>query len=137
MKHYLQTRNNNDYDLFDVFDDFFRPTFYEATDLKTNIKETNEGYELDIAVPGYNKDQIKVSLEKGYLTVSCNKEQKEEDEKKHFVRREINESCQRSYYVGDDVTQDAVKAKYENGILTLDIPKTAPKQIQNHFIDIQ
>ncbi len=137
MKNYLTKRNNN-YDLFDAFDDFFRPVFFdEQHDLKTNIKETDSAYELDIEMPGYSKDQIKVALENGYLTVSASKESKEEDNKKHYVRKEISESCSRSYYVGDDVTQADIKAKYENGMLAISVPKSQPKQIQSSYIDIE
>jgi HSP20 family molecular chaperone IbpA len=134
----LQVRKNNGYDLFDVFDDFFRPAFYdEENQLKTDIKETDKEYELDIAVAGYTKDQIKVSLDDGYLTISCNKQEKEENDKQHFIRREISETSQRSYYVGGDVQKGDIKAKYENGILTLTVPKSTPKQIENQYIDIQ
>lgn len=137
MKNYLTKRNNN-YDLFDAFDDFFRPVFFdEQHDLKTNIKETDSAYELDIEMPGYSKAQIKVALENGYLTVSASKESKEEDNKKHYVRKEISESCSRSYYVGDDVTQADIKAKYENGMLAISVPKSQPKQIQSSYIDIE
>ena len=137
MKNYLAKRNNN-YDLFDAFDDFFRPVFFdEQSDLKTNIKETDKNYELDIEMPGYNKDQIKVALENGYLTVSASKEKKEEDDKKHYVRKEISESCSRSYYVGEDVTQADIKAKYENGMLSVCLPKSQPKQIESKYIDIE
>lgn len=137
MKNYL-TKRNNTYDLFDAFDDFFRPVFFDDQhDLKTNIKETDSAYELDIEMPGYSKDQIKVALENGYLTVSASKESKEEDNKKHYVRKEISESCSRSYYVGDDVTQADIKAKYENGMLAISVPKSQPKQIQSSYIDIE
>ena len=137
MKNYLAKRNNN-YDLFDAFDDFFRPVFYDdVNDLKTNIKETDANYELDIEMPGYSKDQIKVALENGYLTVSASKESKEEDKSKHYVRKEISESCSRSYYVGDDVTQSDIKAKYENGMLSVCVPKSQPKQIKSSYIDIE
>ena len=137
MKNYL-TKRNNTYDLFDAFDDFFRPVFFdEQHDLKTNIKETDSAYELDIEMPGYSKDQIKVALKNGYLTVSASKESKEEDNKKHYVRKEISESCSRSYYVGDDVTQADIKAKYENGMLAISVPKSQPKQIQSSYIDIE
>jgi HSP20 family molecular chaperone IbpA len=134
----LQIRKNNNYDLFDVFDDFFRPAFYDdEKELKTDIKETDTDYELDISVPGYTKDQIKVSLDNGYLTIACEKQEKEQDDKKHYIRREISESSQRSYYVGNDVTRADIKAKYENGILNLTIPKATPKQIQEQYIDIE
>ena len=138
MKNYSIQKRNNNYDLFDAFDDFFRPVFFdEVHDLKTNIKETDSNYELDIEMPGYSKDQIKVSLENGYLTVSASKESKEEDNKKHYVRKEISESCSRSYYVGDDVTQADIKAKYDNGILSVCVPKSQPKQVQSSYIAIE
>ena len=137
MKNYLQKRNNG-YDLFDAFDDFFRPVFYdEGRDLRTNIKENETGYELEVEMPGYAKDQIKLALENGYLTISASKQSKEEDGKKHYVRKEISESCSRSYYVGDDVKQEDIKAKYDNGMLTVSVPKSQPKQLQSKFIDIE
>ncbi len=137
MKNYLQKRNNG-YDLFDAFDDFFRPVFYdEGRDLRTNIKENENGYELEVEMPGYAKDQIKLALENGYLTISASKQSKEEDGKKHYVRKEISESCSRSYYVGDDVKQEDIKAKYDNGMLTVSVPKSQPKQLQSKFIDIE
>lgn len=138
MKNYGLSKRNNNYDLFDAFDDFFRPVFYDdVNDLKTNIKETDSSYELDIEMPGYAKDQIKVALENGYLTVSASKESKEEDKNKHYVRKEISESCSRSYYVGDDVTQADIKAKYENGMLAISVPKSQPKQLKSSYIDIE
>ncbi len=137
MKNYLQKRNNN-YDLFDAFDDFFRPVFYdENRDLRTNIKETDANYELEVEMPGYSKDEIKLALENGYLTVSASKTSKEEDKSKHYVRKEISESCSRSYYVGEDVSKEDIKAKYENGMLTVSVPKSQPKLPQSHYIDIE
>lgn len=135
MKNYLQKRNNST-DIFDVFDDFFRPVFSEETScLKTNIRETEEAYELDIEVPGYTKEQIKISLENGYLSVVCNKQEREDRGK--FRRKEICESCARSYYVGGDVSRESVKAKCSNGILTLTVPKSQPKQVESSYIDIE
>ncbi len=137
MKTYLQTRNNN-YDLFDVFDDFFKPVFYEnGRELKTNIKETEDSYELDLELPGYEKNEIKISLDSGYLTVSAARQRKEENGKK-YLRREISESTSRSYYVGTGVMQDQIKAKFNNGILTLTFPKEPMKRIQeNNYIAIE
>ncbi len=137
MKNSLQKRNTP-YDLFDAFDDFFMPAFYdEPNALRTNIKEGENAYELELEMPGYDKDQIKISLENGYITVSAKKEVKEESKDKHYIRREINESCQRSYYVGTDITEKDIKAKYSNGILSLEVPKAAPKDKGSHYIDIE
>lgn len=139
MKHYLQTRNNdNTYDVFDVFDDFFKPMFFDETkELKTNITENESDYELQLALPGFSKDEIKVSLDNGYLTVSASKQQKEEN-KNRYLRREISENVSRSYYVGSDVLQEQIKAKYENGMLCLNVPKSQPKQVNdNKYIEIE
>ena len=137
MKHYLQPKNEN-YDLFDVFDDFFKPMFFdESKELKTDIRENEKDYELELALPGYAKDEIKVSLEDGYLTVSAERSKKEENGKR-YLRREISESTSRSYYVGKDVTREQIKAKYNNGILCLTVPKSAPKQLkENNIISIE
>ena len=107
--------------------------------MKTDVREKKDGYEVDVDLPGFRKDQIKIELENGYLTISCAKEQKEEEKGKNsrYVRKEISESCQRSYYVGNDVTQDQIKAKYDNGMLTLTVPKEQPKVSQSNFIAIE
>ena len=136
MRTYLQSRNNyQPTDIFDVFDNFFRPVFSEETScLKTNIRETDNAYELDVEVPGYTKDQIKITLENGYLSVVCSKQEQETNGK--YRRKEISESCARNYYVGKDIPRDAIKAKCENGILTLTVPKSQPKQVEASYITI-
>ena len=111
--------------------------FDESKELKTDIKENEKDYELELALPGYAKDEIKVSLEDGYLTVSAERSKKEENGKR-YLRREISESTSRSYYVGKDVTREQIKAKYNNGILCLTVPKSAPKQLkENNIISIE
>ena len=140
MKNYLQKRNGGD--VFDVFEDFFKPMFYDEQldSMRTDIKETDDDYKLSIEMPGFKKDEIRVSLENGYLTVSAEKAEKEEegkDKSAKYLRRECRVSCQRSYYVGDDVEVDSVKAKYENGMLELSVPKAAPKQIETRSIAIE
>lgn len=147
MKHYLQNKNNSyeGISLFDAFDDFFRPIFANDTDdLKSNISETDKDYLLDVAVPGFSKDQIKLSLENGYLNIVCNKQETSEEnadgEKKSgkvYRRKEISEYSSRSFYVGDDVSKEDIKAKYENGILSLVIPKVAPKLPERSYIAIE
>ena len=140
MKTYLQKRNNGD--VFDVFEDFFKPMFYDEQldSMRTDIKETDDDYKLSIEMPGFKKDEIKVSLDNGYLTVSAEKAEKEEEGKEKsakYLRRECRVSCQRSYYVGDDVQVDCVKAKYDNGMLELTVPKAAPKKIETKSIAIE
>jgi HSP20 family molecular chaperone IbpA len=90
--------------------------------MKTDVKETDKGYELAIDMPGYDKKDINLSLDNGYLRVEANKQEREEDEKA-FVRRERSYSCARTYYVGNAITEDDIKAKYNNGTLELFVPK--------------
>ena len=137
MKHSLTTRGGGPYDLFDMFDDFFKPTFFDGTrEMRTNITETDNAYLLELALPGYGKDEIKVSLENGYLTVSAVRQKREENS--NYLRREIAESSSRSFYVGTEVEQEDIRAKYENGILNLTVPKTQPRRYKaNKYIDIE
>ena len=99
--------------------------------MKTDIREHDEGYEVDIDLPGFKKDEIKASLENGYLTITAEKglekDQKEEDGKKYICRERYSGSCQRTFYVGDEIEQDDIKASFKHGILRLDIPKKQPK----------
>ena len=139
MRNYLSKRNNDlGFGLFDqVFDDFFKPVFYgvKENSMRTDIKETKKGYELVVDVPGYDKKDITLSLENGYLNVEARKEVKEEDND-NFIRRERSYSCSRSYYVGDNVTEDDIKAKYVDGTLTLVIPKKDKQIPQRRNIEI-
>lgn len=136
MKNYITARRSNPTDLFDVFDDFFRPVFSEEKNcLKTDIRELEDSYELNIEVPGFTKDQIKISLKDGYLSVVCARQ--EQTVKGTFKRKEICESCARTYYVGDGISQDSIKATCADGILTLSIPKEQPKQVETNYITIE
>lgn len=133
-------KNNNQAGLFDAFDDFFKPLYTTPrTGMKTDVKESDDSYELDIEIPGFKKDEISVSFDDGYLTVRCHKQQSTEEgeQKYNYIRKEISESYQRSYYMGDDVVEDEIKAKYDNGILLLDVPKKKAKQIEVHTIEIE
>ena len=101
--------------------------------MKTDIREHDAGYELYIDLPGFKKDEIKAELENGYLTISATKgaNNDEQDKKGKYIRRErYAGTMQRSFYVGDDVTQEDIKAKFENGILRLSIPKKDAKAVE-------
>ena len=139
MKNYL-TRRNDDFGfnfLDDAFGEFFKPTFYHGNGaMPTDIKETENGYELSIGLAGYEKKDLSISLENGYLTVSAKREEKEEN-KHNYLRRERSFSCSRSYYVGDTVSEEDIKAKYENGVLTVDIPKEEEKKPKTTRIEIE
>ncbi|MBQ3664678.1 MAG: Hsp20/alpha crystallin family protein [Lachnospiraceae bacterium] len=118
-----------------LIDDFsFYPfTGYKEKNsmMKTDVKEDDEKYEIDMSIPGVKKEDIKAELKDGYLTVSAatSSENEEKDEKQRYIRRErYFGSCSRSFYVGKEITQDEIKAKYENGVLTIDIPKKEEKK---------
>ena len=99
--------------------------------MKTDIKETSSAYELVVDLPGFKKDEVHASLENGYLTISAEKGlDKDETEEKtgRYIRRErYAGSCQRSFYVGGDITQDEIKGEFKHGILRLTIPKKEAK----------
>ena len=130
--------------LFDDFmDDAFERNFFGGRNplygkhsknlMKTDVKETDNGYELDIDLPGFKKDEITAHLEDGYLTVSAAKgvDKDEKDNEGRYIRRErYSGSMTRSFYVGNAVTEEDIKAKYEDGILSLSIPKKDPKAVE-------
>ena len=98
--------------------------------MKTDIRETDGSYELDVDLPGFKKDEIQASLENGYLTISAAKglDKDDKDKEGKYIRQErYAGAMSRSFYVGDEVTQDKIKAKYEDGILKLSIPKKEKK----------
>ena len=109
--------------------------------MKTDVKETDNSYELDIDLPGFKKEDINVQLDNGYLTIAASKslEKEDEHEKSHYIRQErYSGSMSRSFYVGNDVKQEDIHAKYEDGILKLAVPKKATKAIEsNKYIQIE
>ena len=101
--------------------------------MKTDIREHDGGYELDVDLPGFKKDEINVELEEGYLTISAAKglDKDEQDKKGKYIRKErYAGAMQRSFYVGDAVTEEDIKAKFEDGILKLNIPKKDAKEVE-------
>lgn len=101
--------------------------------MKTDVKETENGYEVAVDLPGFKKDEIKAELENGYLTISATKgtNNDEQDKKGKYIRRErYAGTMQRSFYVGEDVTQEDIKAKFEDGILKLSIPKKDAQAVE-------
>ena len=109
--------------------------------MKTDVKETENGYELDIDLPGFKKEEVQASLENGYLTISASKglDKDEKDKKGRYIRRErYSGAMSRSFYVGEGVEQKDIHAKFENGILKLTVPKTnAQKVEENKHIAIE
>ena len=137
--------------LFDEFDNWMDASFNDVDKalygkhaknmMKTDVKETEKGYEVDIDLPGFKKDEIQLELNDGYLTISAEKglDKDEEDEKKHYLRRErYAGGMSRSFYIGEGITEEDIHAKYEYGILKLSIPKEQPKAVpEKHFISIE
>ena len=132
----------------DLFDDFMRDfPFYDDKQarraekklyghrgrnlMKTDIRETDGSYELEMDLPGFTKDEVKVSLENGYLTVQAAKGLDEDEQEKktgRYIRRErYAGACERSFYVGEDVTQEEIKGEFKHGILRLSIPRKEAK----------
>ena len=124
----------------DLFDDFMGyPTGRQAAAnaypqvkdmMKTDIREHDAGYEVDIDLPGFKKDEISIELENGYLTVSAAKglDKDEEDKKGKYIRKErYAGAMQRSFYVGEDITEEDIKAEFEHGLLKLFVPKKEAK----------
>lgn len=130
--------------LFDDLDNMFGLTSYEGEGrrdplfvknasriMKTDIRETDTSYELDIDLPGFKKEDIQAHLKEGYLTITAQKglerDQKEEKTGRYIRRERYSGSCSRSFYVGEHIREEDIDAKFENGILQISVPKKAPE----------
>lgn len=141
----------------DFFDDFMRDfPFYDDREMKrmekklygrrgknvmkTDIQETDKDYILEMDLPGFSKDEVKVSLENGYLTISAakglNKDEKEKKNGRYIRRERYAGACQRSFYVGESVSQEDINAEFKHGILKLSIPKKEPVE-EKKYITIE
>ena len=128
------------YPMFDLFDDFF--TGNTTSDvMKTDIVEKDGNYEMSMELPGVKKEDIQMELKDGYLKVSAmhGSNTEDKDEKGRVVRKErVSGSYSRSFYVGEGIHQEDVKASFDNGELKIVVPKESPKQIEeNKFIPIE
>ncbi len=120
-------------DNFDLFDDIFTDPFFKRNDnklMRTDIKEHDDNYVISVDLPGYDKENIKVDITDGYLTVSAKTDsENNEEEKGKYVRRErYFGECSRSFYVGDDISVEDVDASFKNGTLIMEIPKMDSKK---------
>ena len=107
---------------------------HASHEMKTDVRETDSGYEVDIDLPGFKKDEINIQLDNGYLSISAAKglDKDEQDKEGKYIRKErYAGSMSRSFYVGNAITQDDIKAKYESGILWLSVPKKAAEEIES------
>lgn len=141
----------------DMFDDFFRDGFWgpstrraqaqanlpEFRAMKTDIKEHDGGYEIQMNLPGFAKEDVKAELKDGYLTVTAshNTENEEKNENEKYIRRErYSGHYQRSFYVGEDLTEEDIHAAFKDGVLTMSIPKKeseAPVEEPTKYISIE
>lgn len=124
-------RRRNEFDLFDDFfggDDFFSRR--ESTIMKTDIKEKSDKYIIEMDLPGYEKENINLSLKDGYLEISAKVEREENNEEnERFVHKErFYGHCSRSFYVGEQITEEDIHAEFKNGILKVSIPKKEKKK---------
>lgn len=139
-------------DLFDgFFDDFKdmrnaeRKLYGRRADhiMKTDVKEKDDGFEVLIDLPGFSKDEVKVSLKNGYLTISAEKgldnDEKEKDTGRYIRMERYTGACSRSFFVGDVVKQEDIKAEFKHGILKLFVPKKDAKTVEDktHYIAIE
>ena len=103
--------------------------------MKTDVRETKDSYEVDVDLPGFKKDEIKMELENGYLTISAakglDKDETDKETGKYIRRERYSGQCARTFYVGEAVTQEDIKAKFEDGILKVTIPKVEPKKVED------
>lgn len=135
-----------------LFDDWFTPAqreFYtgqnplygknEKNLMKTDVKEKDGNYELDIDLPGFKKEDVNIQLEKGYLTITAAKSlNKDEDDQKGYIRKERwFGNCSRSFYVGESIRSEDIKAKMEDGILHMTVPKETKQIPQRNTILIE
>lgn len=132
--------NDNLFDSF--FNDFGKAARATAPlQMKTDIKESDEGFQLLIDLPGYKLEDVKAKLKDGYLVISAESatESENKDEDGKFIRRErYHGSCERSFYVGKTVKQEDIKASFRDGILNIGIPKKQQlPEPENTFIAIE
>ena len=134
----------------DMFGDFFTDPWFDEKEFKdmqkklyghraknvmsTDVKEVENGYELEMDLPGFKKDEIKASVENGYLTISAarglDEDEKDKKSGKYIRRERYAGACERSFYVGEGISQDDIKASFQHGILKLFIPKEPEKSVE-------
>ena len=130
---------------FDLFDEMFNDPFFTRGEnklMKTDIKEKGDKYLLEVDLPGYEKEDIKIEIDDGYLTVhaSMNKNVDESDKNSKYVHKEryVGE-CSRSFYVGEEINEEDIKASFKNGTLKIELPKKEQKKLEDSkkYIDIE
>lgn len=116
----------------DPFDAFFgtssSPSKLDTSLMRTDIRETDEGFEVVIDLPGFKKENVQLELDSDYLTITAQMDGETEDTKGTYVRKErFSGKCSRRFYVGEDVRQDEISARFEDGLLKINVPKKQPE----------
>lgn len=131
-------RNN-----FDLFDDFFRDPFFNKKEnkvMKTDIKENEKSYIINVDLPGYAKENIKLDITDGYLTITAKTDNKEEEIEEKYIRKErYFGECSRSFYVGEEIKEEDIEATFKNGTLKIELPKLEEKELEKEvkYIEIK
>lgn len=121
-------------------DDFFAPFMGAAgkESMKTDVKDMGDHYGISLEIPGVRKEDIHASVKDGALTISAEKKSESEEKDEKYIRRErFYGKYERSFYVGENVKEDDIKASYENGVLRIDVPKTEEKKEEPKGIKIE
>lgn len=134
-------RRNDFFDLDNMFDDFFSnafiPTFFRENPIRADIRETDKEYIVEAEIPGAKKEDIKLELRDDILTIAVERDEQLKEERDNFIRRERRfESCSRSFRL-DNIRNEGVKAKYKDGILTVNIPKAEEGKPKSNRIEIE
>ena len=126
---------------FDLFDDFFDDNFFNKKEknlMKTDIKEKKDKYVIEMDLPGFEKENIKLELNNGYLTISGKQENKIDEEEEKYVHKErFYGECTRSFYVGDNIKEEDIEAEFKNGILKINVSKKQEQIEQNETKQIE
>lgn len=130
-----------------VFDEFFNDGFWRPTGVRsvsamtTDIQELPDGYKIDMELPGFAKEDVQAELKKGYLTIRASRTQENDENKnQHYIRKErYTGHYQRSFFVGEQVKQEDIKARFQDGVLTVVVPKKekTPEVEQSKYISIE
>lgn len=129
---------------FNILDDFFEDPFFSSNEskiMKTDIKEHDDKYELIVDLPGFGKENIKMHIEDGYLVINAKTNSNNDEKSKNgkYIRKErYYGECSRKFYIGDNVTEEDIKASFKNGTLDIEIPKKAEKELkEKKYIEIE
>lgn len=129
---YKITRRRSPFGIFnEMFEDFFKDSTTRTNYLATDLKESEDNYMLLVDVPGVKKENLKLSLDNGYLTIEASNTEETKDENERYLRQERRSvNVKRSYYVGDSFTEKDINASLSDGVLTLSFPKEGTKEVE-------